>query len=145
MNKRPVLCLGLFAMIGSADWRIVGSANPPMRQSVNPPSQSAKVHVVRMQGNRFVPAELTIGKGDTVRFIMGGGGPHNVAFHDLKSESADRLRKLMTDQVSDLAGPLLLDPGETYNIVFADVPAGTYPYWCAPHIAAGMKGTITVR
>jgi plastocyanin len=139
MKKRPILYCSLLAMLGgSSDWRIVGSANPSIRQS-------AKVHIVRMQGTRFVPAEITIAKGDTVRFVMGGGGPHNVAFHDLKQESADRLRKLMPDQISDLSGPLLLDPGETYNIVFTDLPPGHYPYLCAPHIAGDMKGTIILK
>jgi plastocyanin len=104
-----------------------------------------KTHVVRMQGGHFAPFDLTIEKGDTVRFVLGAGGPHNVAFRETKGEAADRLRKLMSDQIGELAGPLLVIPGETYTIVFKDMPSGKYPYWCIPHLGMGMMGTIVVR
>jgi plastocyanin len=44
-----------------------------------------------------------------------------------------------------LEGPLLLQPNETYTISFANVPPGTYAFHCFPHLALGMKGTITVQ
>ena len=49
------------------------------------------------------------------------------------------------DTISDLSGPILIIPGDTYDIVFAGVPAGKYPYWCIPHLSGGMMGTIIVR
>lgn len=98
-----------------------------------------------MQGGRFAPYDITIERGDTVRFVLGTGGPHNVAFRETKGEAAARLRRRMSDTIADLAGPLLVIPGETYTIVFTDVPAGRYPYWCIPHLAMGQMGSITVR
>ena len=109
------------------------------------PARVAVTHVVRMEGSRFVPAAITIDRGDTVRFVMRSGGPHNVAFRDATGEAAARLRRVMPDTMSDLSGPLLIIPGDTYTIVFTDVPSGTHTYWCIPHLAGGMKGTITVR
>jgi plastocyanin len=100
---------------------------------------------VRMQGGQFSPAQLTVDRGDTVRFVLGSGGPHNVAFRETKGDAAAKLRARMgRDTIADLSGPLLVIPGETYVIAF-DVPAGSYPYWCIPHLAGGMMGTITVR
>jgi plastocyanin len=44
-----------------------------------------------------------------------------------------------------LASPLLVNPGQTYLVSFGGLPAGTYHYYCAPHVAFGMIGTIIVR
>ena len=109
------------------------------------PPRPATRHIVRMVGNGFQPRELTIEKGDTVRFVLGSGGPHNAAFRETTGDAAARLRKVMKDTIGDLSGPLLIVPGETYDIVFSDVPSGRYPYWCIPHLSGGMMGTITVR
>lgn len=106
---------------------------------------AATRHIVRMQGGRFSPFELTVNRGDTIRFVLGAGGPHNVAFRETKGEAAVRLRTAMgKDTIADLASPLLITPGETYDVVF-DVPTGRYPYWCIPHLAMGQMGSITVR
>lgn len=109
------------------------------------PASTSKSHTVRMQGGRFAPYELTIAPGDTVRFVLGSGGPHNVAFRETKGEAAVRLRARMTDQMSDLSGPLLVVPDDSYTIVFTDVPVGAYPYWCIPHLGMGMMGSITIK
>ena len=118
---------------------------PVLFGAARQPQPAPRSHVVRMVGNSFQPRDVTIDNGDTVRFILGSGGPHNAAFREIKAAAAARLRKLMRDTIADLAGPVLLDPGSTYDIVFIDVPAGKYTYWCIPHVAAGMMGTITVR
>ena len=110
-----------------------------------PRPSAATRHTVRMVGNGFQPRALTIERGDTVRFVLGSGGPHNAAFREVSREAAGRLRKVMKDTSADLSGPILIIPGETYDIVFTDVPSGTYPYWCIPHLAGGMMGTIIVR
>ena len=131
--------LTAFALIiGLAEWQIGGSVDLPIRQS-------ADRHVIRMQGGRFAPYELTINPGDTIHFVLGSGGPHNVAFRETRGEAAVRLRARMgKDTIADLAGPLLVIPGDTYDVVF-DVPSGKYPYWCIPHLTMGQMGSITVR
>jgi plastocyanin len=50
----------------------------------------------------------------------------------------------MDNQMSELMGPLLSNPGETYDVSFGGIPPGTYNYHCQPHLAMNMKGTITV-
>jgi plastocyanin len=105
----------------------------------------ATKHTVRMQGGRFAPYELLVNPGDTIHFVLGSGGPHNVAFRETKGDAAIRLRARMgKDTIADLASPLLILPGDTYDIVF-DVPTGKYPYWCIPHLAMGQMGSITVK
>lgn len=115
------------------------------------PEPAPAVHEVRMvqEGSsyRFAPAKLTVKRGDRVKFVMVSGGPHNVAFDAEKvPDAAERaLSAGMPDQMSPLAGPLLMKAGESYTVSFAGVAPGTYPFYCMPHMAMGMQGTVTVQ
>ena len=129
-----------FMLLGAATVAALAWSSAP-----TPTSTAARTHVVRMQGGRFAPYDITIAQGDTVKFVLGSGGPHNVAFRETKGEAAERLRKRMTDTIGTLSGPLVLSPGESYSIVFTDVLPGAYPYWCMPHLAMGQMGSITVK
>ena len=40
---------------------------------------------------------------------------------------------------------MYMAPGEGITLSFANVPAGSYPFNCTPHIAMNMKGVITVE
>jgi plastocyanin len=100
------------------------------------------------QGNyRFDPADLTIKTGDGIKFTMVSGGPHNVAFDPTQIPAAAKaqLSANMQQQVSELSSPMMMNPNETYTISFGKIPPGKYPYHCTPHLALGMKGTITVQ
>lgn len=108
-------------------------------------------HTVRMvqQGAtmRFEPAALTVNAGDRVRFVNVGGGPHNVSFDPAKvPDDAERaLSAAMPNQMQPLWGPLMTEPNAEYTITVTGVKAGTYEFFCMPHVAMGMKGTLTVR
>lgn len=100
------------------------------------------------QGNyRFDPPDLTIKSGDGIKFTMVSGGPHNVAFDPTQIPAAAKaqLSANMQQQVSELSSPMMMNPNETYTISFGKIPPGKYPYHCTPHLALGMKGTITVQ
>jgi len=99
------------------------------------------------KGYRFEPADITVKQGDGIKFVMVSGGPHNAAF-DPAAVPADvkaQLTANMPNQMAELAGPLLVNPNEAYTISFANVKPGKYEYHCTPHLAMGMKGTITVQ
>jgi plastocyanin len=106
-------------------------------------------HEVKMLGDekgyRFEPADVTIKAGDGVRWTMVSGGPHNVAFQNVAGAAKNQLSANMANQISDLSSPMLLNPNEKYEVSFANVPAGKYDYICTPHIATGMKGSVTVQ
>lgn len=109
------------------------------------------VHDVNMELNgstyEFSPANLTIKQGDVVKFHNVSGGPHNVEFYpdSIPAGAADVLNSAMADRTGPLAGPLLVEPNAVYTISFAGAPTGEYKYYCLPHHALGMKGTITVE
>ena len=98
-------------------------------------------------GYKFSPAKITIQKGDKVKFTLVSGPPHNVVFWEdsIPKGAAAKLGKAMTKTVGPLTGPFLLNTGETYEISFAGLPAGTYKYYCAPHLALGMRAVIEVK
>jgi plastocyanin len=98
-------------------------------------------------GYRFAPARVTIKRGDKVRFRLVSGPPHNVVFwsDSVPKGAAAALTKGMPQTMDQLTGPFFMKPGDTYVVSFAGVPAGVYNYYCAPHLALGMKATIEVK
>ncbi len=94
------------------------------------------------QGYRFEPANVTVKAGGGIKFINVSGGPHNAAFDpaEVPADVRAQLSANMPNQMSELAGPLLVNPNETYTISFANVKPGTYNYNCTPHLAMNMKG-----
>jgi plastocyanin len=106
-------------------------------------------HEVKMVGDekgyRFEPMDVTIKKGDGVRWVLVSGGPHNVAFQDVPAAVRAALSANMPNQISDLSSPMLLNPNEKYEVSFANVPAGKYNYICTPHLANNMRGSVTVQ
>jgi plastocyanin len=99
------------------------------------------------KGYRFDPADVTVKAGDGIKFIMVSGGPHNAAFDpaEIPADVKPQLSANMPNQMAELSGPLLVNPNETYTISLANVKPGKYNYHCTPHLAMGMKGTITVQ
>lgn len=112
------------------------------------------VHEVRMLRTpdgryTFEPAERAIRDGDLVRWTVVDGVPHNVAFYpeSIPAGAASFLVSAIPSEgkISPLGGRVLVEPGETFEILFVGAPAGRYRYFCVPHEVAGMKGTLVVR
>jgi plastocyanin len=108
---------------------------------------------VQLINNRFLPAIITARAGDTLAFINGRGGPHNVQFADDSiSDAAHRLidaamperPKVAWSRDVPLAGPLLVLDGDTYKVVVPALPPGRYRFFCSPHIGGGMRGELVV-
>jgi len=107
------------------------------------------VHVEMMQqGSRYIfrPAGFRIQPGDIVEFENVSGGPHNVQFYPNRIPAGARefLNRAMPQRQGDLASPFLTQPHQKYTINFTGAPEGTYDFFCLPHQALGMKGTIIV-
>jgi len=103
--------------------------------------------VVRLTGSRFVPAEIEANAGDSLRFINGPGGLHNVEF--VTDSIAPPLRQRLADampgeKIGPLSSPLLLSGGEVYAFQVPALPPGRYPFICLAHVTAGMRGTLVI-
>lgn len=128
------------------------ASGTPSTPGQNAAAITGETHEVKMvqdaQGNyRFDPPDITIKSGDGVKFVMVSGGPHNVAFDpaQIPANAKAQLSANMQQQVSELSSPMMMNPNETYTISFGQMPAGRYDYHCTPHLALGMRGTITVQ
>lgn len=99
------------------------------------------------KGYRYEPASLTIKEGDGIKFTMESGGPHNVAFDSttIPAGATAQLTANMPNQMAPLQSNFLMNAGDSETISFAKVPKGTYPFHCVPHLALGMKGSVTVQ
>ncbi len=96
----------------------------------------------------FEPAALTIAPGTTVRFINVSAGPHNISFwgDSIPAGAAAVLNAAMAGRtMGDLAGMMVTQPNETFDVSFAGAPTGLYKGYCLPHLALGMKIDITVQ
>ena len=105
-------------------------------------------HQIRMTGgSRFLPAETIARAGDTLRFINGTGGPHNVQFDGDSIPGGSRLlldRAMGGEKIGPLSSPLLVNEQEVYEFIVPALPPGRYPFVCLPH-AAQMRGALVIR
>jgi len=104
-----------------------------------------RTHEVRLDANRFSPAQVIAKPGDTIRFVNGLGGPHNVQFmaESISVASRHLLNAAMHDRILPLTSPMFLTEGETYELVVPKLTAGRYPFLCSPHWAS-MRGALVV-
>ena len=102
-------------------------------------------HVVALDRNRFDPREIRALPGDTIRFVNGMGGPHNVQFMAESISVADRKRidDAMKGRIAPLTSPMFIIEGETFVFVVPALPAGRYPFLCSPHWA-NMRGALVI-
>ncbi|MFC6988600.1 plastocyanin/azurin family copper-binding protein [Haloplanus sp. GCM10025708] len=112
-------------------------------------AQESTTHTVEMTDQLvFDPDEITIAPGDTVVWENVGTVGHSVtAYEDEIPEDAEYFASGGFDseqaarnaypQQGDIAG------GESYEHTFE--VTGDYEYFCIPHEAVGMVGTVTVQ
>lgn len=95
----------------------------------DPPGEEPAADEVWMEGNSFTPSSREVEEGTRVTWINMSDMVHTVTSgtdgsHDGQFDSGD------------------INPGDDYSYTFTE--AGTYEYYCIPHVSQGMTGTITV-
>jgi plastocyanin len=85
----------------------------------------AKEHIVEMRTKSFVPQEIIIELGDTIKYVNVSKLIHNVVVRKLKIRTKYAKR----------GQSVTIKPGKT----------GKYDYYCQPHRAMGMTGTIVIK
>ena len=116
------------------------SATPAAAWGEQTPDAGGQVVTVEMltdeQGNNvFRPAEVTVKKGDVVRYKL-VSGVHNVHFLADSNPNLQGLPATPSD--------MLQLEGQTVDVKVAANP-GKYYYQCDPHALLGMKGYLTVQ
>jgi len=110
-------------------------------------------HVVRLVANpanevyRFEPADVVARPGDALVFHVVSGAPHSVVYEveGLSPGVRGAFNSAMPNRSGDLSSPLLTASGGEYKMTVPQVPPGTYPFYCLPHRAYDMRGTLTIK
>lgn len=122
-------------LLGGSFWMYKNNP-PPVQldtQSIVPVvSDEAGVKTITVTGQNFsfLPATITVQKGDRVRIIFKNSG----GFHDFKIDEFN----VATKQIRD---------GAEETIEFTADKIGSFEYYCSVgnHRAMGMKGTLIVE
>jgi plastocyanin len=116
-------------------------------------AQAQRVHQIRMEANaekdqyRFVPAQVTARTGDVLLFQTVSGSPHSIVFEaaKLSGSAHEALNGSMNRRAGDLSSPLLSPDGAEYRIVVPDLAPGQYDFFCLPHRAYDMRGSLSIK
>jgi plastocyanin len=142
----PALLLALTACTGSQ------ASQPPSSSGGTSSEQPADADAtdtaaagdeIVAVGLKFMPADLTIDAGTTVRWVNGEAISHTVtsgAWGEVNEETGLRGTQTADGMFDHALAPKGSD-GDTFEFTF-DEP-GEYQYYCQPHL--GMFGTITVE
>jgi plastocyanin len=128
VGRLTVLCLASAALS-----TVLLPSGPAVAQPTKP-AKRAEIHGTPQL--KWQPATVTIAPGGTVTFKIVGATPHPVGSGSAPPDDDGRF-----DTAGCQADKLSGD-GASCTVTFKK--AGTYPYFCTLHFAAGMVGTITV-
>lgn len=116
----------------------------------DPKKVSRTVNVDMSDAMRFTPSDVTIRRGDTVKFLISNNGKelHEMVLgtpQELK-EHAELMKKFPTMEHAD-ANMAHVKPGARGEIVWQFTKAGEYQFACLipGHFEAGMVGRVVVK
>ena len=122
----------------------------PFGRAADPAKAKRTIRVDMADTMRFTPSELTVNRGDTVRFFAKNSGK---VMHEMVLGTMDELRahaEMMRKHPGmehDEPHMLHVAPGKTGQMGWRFTRAGTFYYGCLVpgHFEAGMVGKIHVK
>jgi uncharacterized cupredoxin-like copper-binding protein len=119
-------------------------------QEGNPKKVTKTVKVDMTDNMRFTPADVTVKRGDTVKFVVHNDGKvlHEMVLGTKQAikEHAELMKKFPEMEHAD-ANMAHVKPGRAGEIVWQFTKAGEFQFACLQpgHFEAGMVGKVTVR
>ena len=116
----------------------------------NPRKVSRTIKVDMADTMRFTPADVTVRRGETVRFVIRNDGRqlHEMVLGTVQAlkEHADLMKKFPEMEHAD-PNMAHVKPGATGEIVWQFTKAGAFQFACLQpgHYEAGMVGKVDVR
>ena len=122
----------------------------PFGQASNPAKAVRTIEVEMNDTMRFTPNEITVSKGDTVRFVLRNNGK---LLHEMVLGTEDSLKEhaalMLKFPGMEHSEPYMahVPMGETGEMGWAFTNVGVYNFGCLVpgHYEAGMKGRIVVQ
>ena len=119
-------------------------------QEGNPKKVARTIQVDMSDNMRFTPADLSVKKGETVRFVVRNRGQvlHEMVLGTKQAiaEHAALMKKFPEMEHAD-ANMAHVKPGKNGDIVWQFTQAGEFQFACLQpgHFEAGMVGKLTVK
>lgn len=119
-------------------------------QEGDPRKVTRTIKVDMADSMRFTPGDLTVKRGDTVKFVVHNGGQvlHEMVLGTKKAiaEHAGLMKKFPEMEHAD-ANMAHVKPGKSGEIVWKFTKAGEFQFACLQpgHFEAGMVGKLTVK
>lgn len=116
----------------------------------NPAKVSRTVNVDMTDNMRFTPDNITVKKGETIKFVVKNSGriKHEMVLGSAKeiNEHAEMMKKMPGMEHAE-QNMVVVDPGKTGEIVWQFNKTGKFDFACLQpgHYEAGMKGTLAVN
>jgi uncharacterized cupredoxin-like copper-binding protein len=116
----------------------------------DPKKATRTINVGMSDKMRFTPAEITVKRGDTVRFVVKNTGKvmHEMVIGNMKElkEHAEMMRK-HPDMEHDEPYMAHVKPGKSEHMVWQFTQPGEFYYGCLVpgHFEAGMVGKVMVK
>lgn len=121
----------------------------PIGEPGNATAVSRTVAITMNDQMRFVPSNIAVKRGETVRFVVKntGGVPHEFMLGEIKAlkEHAEVMRQHPTME-HDEPNAITVQPAETGELIWRFTTAGRVDFACLipGHFEQGMKGGIQV-
>ncbi|HZL92760.1 MAG TPA: cupredoxin family protein [Vicinamibacterales bacterium] len=158
--KQAVRWVVLAAAVAAGPTLAHSDAHPPKKNAEikqtefgrtgDPRKASRTVKVDMSDAMRFTPAEISVRRGETVRFVATNSGKqvHEMVLGTMKElkEHAELMRK-HPGMEHDEPYMAHVQPGKTVEIVWQFTKPGEFHYGCLipGHFEAGMNGKVTVK
>jgi len=119
-------------------------------QEGNPKKVTRTIKVDMTDNMRFTPADITVKRGATVKFVVHNAGQvlHEMVLGTKEAikEHAELMKKFPEMEHAD-ANMAHVKPGAAGEIVWQFTKPGTFQFACLQpgHFEAGMVGTVTVK
>ncbi|WP_423595899.1 cupredoxin domain-containing protein [Roseateles sp. MS654] len=119
-------------------------------QEGNPAKVVRTIQVDMADNMRFTPADITVKRGETVKFVVHNGGRllHEMVLGTKQAiaEHAELMKKFPEMEHAD-ANIAHVKPGQRGEIVWQFTRAGEFQFACLQpgHFEAGMVGKLTVK
>jgi uncharacterized cupredoxin-like copper-binding protein len=116
----------------------------------DPKKVTRTIHVTMDDSYRFTPSDVTVRRGQTVRFVISNIGQQ---MHEMVLGTTDELKahaalmRRFPDMEHADANMVHVDPGDRGQIVWQFTRPGEYAFGCLieGHYEAGMSGRLVVR
>ena len=126
--------------------------NKTYGQPGDPRKASRTIEVGMSDAMRFSPADLTVKRGETIRFLVSNSGKvkHELVLGTMKelNAHAEKMKKNPTmDHDEEEDNVVEVEPGKRGELVWNFTQAGKFSFGCLVpgHFEAGMIGRLTVQ